>query len=227
MDLRQSFSPAPPEVFEAALLLKEAVSAHLAGDVALADSRLRAADNPLIGEWLDPIWTRRSPLVKAVRVEGLPPILPKNQRHHPRTATTEMRKALVARDGHHCRFCGIPLIRPEIRKLLNSIYPEAARWTSPHETNQHRGLQVMWMQYDHVVVHSRGGLTDMDNLVVACVACNFGRDRFTLEEMRMSDPRTDVRLPTWHGRNTWTGLEEILPEQLRWRQAPDSPFVPR
>jgi hypothetical protein len=116
-------------------------------------------------------------------------------------------------------------VRPEVRKLLNKLYPEAARWVWPGETDQqHRGLQVMWLQYDHVLVHCRGGVTDLDNLIVACAACNFGRDRFTLEEMRMSDPRIDIRLPSWEGRYTWNGLEMLLPEAQRYLQAADSPF---
>jgi 5-methylcytosine-specific restriction endonuclease McrA len=66
-----------------------------------------------------------------------------------------------------------------VRKALNRLYPEAARWKSIDAKDQHRGLQVMWLQYDHVVVHSRGGQTAMENLVVACAACNFGRDKYT------------------------------------------------
>jgi hypothetical protein len=120
----------------------------------------------------------------------------------------------------------MPLVRPEVRKMLTKLYPEAARWTSARETDQHRGLQAMWMQYDHVLVHSRGGATDLGNLIVTCAACNFGRDRFTLEEMGLSDPRIDVRLPSWDGRKSWTGLERLLPEAQRYVRAADSPFTP-
>jgi hypothetical protein len=88
-------------------------------------------------------------------------------------------------------------------------------------------LQVMWLQYDHVVVHSRGGETTMENLVVTCAACNFGRDRFTLEEMWLSDPRTSIRLASWDGRRVWSGLEEILPEAKRQAQSPTSLFRPQ
>ena len=226
MEVRQCFSQPIPEIFEAANLLKQAVSAHLQGDVIAANHYLRAADIRAIGDWLDPIWLRKCDLVRPEKVSDLPPILPKDQRYKPRTAPRPLCKALVARDGHHCRFCGMPLVRAEVRKLLNKLYPEAARWASPKETDQHRGLQAMWMQFDHVLVHSRGGATDLENLVVACAACNFGRDRFTLEEMRLSDPRIDIRLPSWEGRNTWNGLEMLLPEDQRYLQAADSPFRP-
>jgi hypothetical protein len=225
-EVRQCFSPPIPEIFETAHLLNRAMSAHLQGDFSAVDHYLRAADNRAIGDWLDPIWLRKSDLVRPEPVGDLPPILPKGQRYKPRIASRALCKALVARDGHHCRFCGMPLVRSEVRKFLNKLYPEAARWASTRETDQHRGLQAMWMQYDHVLVHSRGGFTDLDNLVVACAACNFGRDRFTLEEMRLSDPRIDIRRPSWEGRYTWNGLEMLLPEAQRYLQAADSPFRP-
>jgi 5-methylcytosine-specific restriction endonuclease McrA len=226
MEKRQCFSPPISEIFEAADLLKRGVSAHIQGDFVAAEHYFRAADIPAIGDWLDPIWLRKSDLVRREKVTNVPPIVPKEKRYKPRIAPRSLCKALVTRDGHHCRFCGMPLVRSAIRKCINKLYPSAARWTSPKETDQHRGLQVMWMQFDHLLVHSRGGATDLENLVVACAACNFGRDRFTLDEMRLTDPRIDVRLPSWEGRHTWDGLEILLPEPLRYVQAPDSVFRP-
>ena len=215
--LKDCFRKPIPQIFEAAHLLDSAASAHLQGDCAAADRALRAADMPIIGEWLDSIWLGRNESYRAVRaVTGLPPVLSKAERFQPRDATREMKRALVARDGHHCRLCAIPLVRPEVRKLLTNHYPDAARWTGTRHTEQHRGLQVMWLQYDHVVVHSRGGETSMDNLVVACPACNFGRDRFMMAEVRLRDPRLFPRAPTWDGWREWDGLERLLPPASRY-----------
>jgi len=121
-----------------------------------------------------------------------------------------MKKELIERDGYHCRLCGIPLVRAEVRKVLTQLYPEAARWTGSRESQQHRGLQVMWLQYDHVTVHSRGGETTMDNLVVTCPACNFGRDRWMMAEVGLRDPRLHRRSPSWHSWREWDGLERVL-----------------
>lgn len=215
--LRDCFRDPIPEIFEAAQLLDDAVSAHLRAHHITADRLLRAADMPIIGEWLDSIWTGGSHAYRAIRkVSGLSPVQPKADRYLPRHAPAVMKKALIGRDGHHCRLCGIPLVRAEIRKLLTSLYPEAARWTGIREFQQHRGLQVMWLQYDHMIVHSRGGETNMENLVVTCPACNFGRDRYTLEEVGLSDPREHIRYPSWTGRNDWDGLERLLPESERY-----------
>lgn len=211
--LRDCFAPPIPAIFEAARLLAAAIEEHTRGNTSHAEKLVEAADIPEIGEWLDPIWLRRSDLVEPVKVNSLPPILPKSERHVPRMPDAVMKRALIKRDGFHCRFCGMPLVRAEVRKEICRLYPSFARWTSTRETDQHRGLQVMWLQYDHVLVHSRGGQTSLENMVIACPACNFGRDRYCLEEVRFSDPRTHPRAPVWDGYNNWSGLEKILPER--------------
>jgi 5-methylcytosine-specific restriction endonuclease McrA len=214
--LRDCFRDPIPEIFEAAGLLNSAARAHLNGDRKSAETYLRAADMPVIGEWLDTIWSGHNNEFRAIRtVRDLPPVLPKEERCRPRDATPAMKKALIARDGFHCRLCGIPLIRPEVRKKINQLYPDAARWTGSRASDQHRGLQVMWLQYDHVVVHSRGGPTSMENIVVTCPACNFGRDRYMMSEVGLRDPRIHPRQPSWVNWSEWDGLERILPAQLR------------
>jgi 5-methylcytosine-specific restriction endonuclease McrA len=70
---------------------------------------------------------------------------------------------------------------------------------------QHAGLQAMWVQYDHVVPHARGGDNALTNLVVACAPCNCARMDYTLEEVGLLDPRT--REPV---RSSWDGLERLL-----------------
>ena len=219
--LKDCFREPIPEIFQAANLLATAVSEHLLGNPLAAEEALRAADMPVIGEWIDSVWLGPwvAPYRSIVKVSGLPPVLPKADRYFPRDAPPAMKRALVARDGHHCRLCGIPLIRAEIRKKLTQIYPEAARWTGIRAAEQHRGLQVMWLQYDHVLVHSRGGETTMDNLVVTCPGCNYGRDRFTLEEVSLRDPRSFIRRPVWDGWQTWRGLEQILPQSEQFTSA--------
>lgn len=214
--LRDCFRDPIPEVFEAANLLGYAAKAHLRGETARAEILVRAADMPVIGDWLDSIWLIPSSNKAIAQISDLPEILPKPDRHQPRDATPEMKRALVGRDGHHCRLCGIPLIRAEVRKIFNLNYPEAARWTGQKASDQHRGLQVLWLQYDHVVVHSRGGETSMTNLIVTCAACNYGRDRFMMSEVGLRDPRVHPRLPSWNGWREWDGLESVLPEGNRY-----------
>ena len=63
---------------------------------------------------------------------------------------------------------------------------------------------AMWAQYDHILPYARGGTSNLDNIVVACAPCNFGRMNYTLEEVGLTDPR--LREPV---RSTWGGLENF------------------
>ena len=61
----------------------------------------------------------------------------------------------------------------------------------------------------------------MENLVVACPACNFGRDRYMMTEVGLRDPRLSLRSPSWSGWREWDGLERILPENARYTYVQD------
>jgi len=214
-NLRESFSEPIGSIYYAAPLLSKGVKAHLSNDFETARKFIVAADMKEIGEWLDPIWLRKSGLVRHIKIDDIPPVVPKSARYKPRMPNASMKRDLIYRDGHHCRFCRMPVVRAEVRKEINRLYPNEAPWTSRKETDQHRGLQVMWLQYDHIIVHSPGGETTMDNLVITCPACNFGRDKYSIEEMRFLDPRSHFREANWLGCKGWNGLENVLPEKKR------------
>jgi 5-methylcytosine-specific restriction endonuclease McrA len=193
-----------PEIFDAARYLDAAVSAHLAGKVELADELFRLADNPAISKWTESLWGKGGPWTQApLPVKNPAPHISEDQRSEPRMPTKSQMAALLERDGYRCRFCGIPVIRREVREKITQKYPDAARWKS-RNVHQHAAFQAMWLQYDHLLPHSRGGVTDLSNLVITCAPCNFGRTELTLEEVGLLDPR--LRNPI---RSTWDGLERF------------------
>ncbi len=63
----------------------------------------------------------------------------------------------------------------------------------------------MWLQNDHIIPHSRGGHTTLDNMVITCAPCNFGRMEYTLAEVGLADPRD--RPPVI---SDWDGLEALV-----------------
>lgn len=198
--MRPCFRDPIPEIFDAARYLDAAVSAHLAGRTSLAHELFLAANIPSVREWLESIWGAKSPYVHTRTVSRMEVRAPLDVRM-PNKAQV---KALHERDGFHCRYCGIPVIRPEVRRLACQLFPEAVPWGRTN-ASQHSGFQTLWAQYDHVVPHSCGGTNELENLVVSCAACNYGKMSYTLEELGLSDPRE--RSPV---SSLWDGLERLL-----------------
>ncbi|MDX1367610.1 HNH endonuclease [Pseudomonas sp.] len=199
VSLKRCFREPIPEIFDAARYLDAAVSAHLRGHNNVAMELFALASDPKVWAWTDSVWGKNSPYVivkkqpNNVLSEKIPSRMP----------TSAQKAELHKRDGFHCRFCGIPVIRADIRKIIQKIYPTAVQWGRTN-ASQHAAFQCMWAQYDHVVPHSHGGANDLENLVITCAACNFGKMEYTLEELGLIDPRTFPPV-----KSTWDGLERI------------------
>jgi 5-methylcytosine-specific restriction endonuclease McrA len=201
--LRQCLRDSIPEIADAARYLDAAVSAHLAGRSDLAELLILQADMPEIREWTESLWGRNSPYVKVQEPSG--PVISAPQLIQARMPTTTDKAFLHLRDGYNCRFCGIPVIRAEVRKRIKAAYPKALSWGT-RNIECHAAFQAMWVQYDHIVPFKRGGSSDLSNLVVTCAPCNFGRMHHTIDEVGLLDPRE--RQPV---RSTWDGLERFSP----------------
>lgn len=192
-------------VFDSARLLDAAVTAHLDGRRDLAAELIRLADRPATREWSESLWGAGGPWSRPVVVDGTLPLVPKASRSKARMPTQAEMHALVARDGHHCRFCNVPLVRKEVRVAMRSVYPEAIPWGDTN-AQQHAAFQALWLQFDHIVPHARGGTSELENLVVTCAPCNYGRSNLTLAEVGLSDPREREPSPS-----SWDGLERFRP----------------
>ena len=190
-----------PAIFDAARYLDAAVAAHISGRRKLAEQLLTIANDQAVWNWTDSIWGKKSSYVRVPKWAS-----PAGVTKEPaRMPTADQKAAVHRRDGYHCRYCGMPVIRAEIRKYLQSVYPKAVQWGKTN-ASQHAAFQAMWAQYDHVVPHTHGGTNELGNLVLACAACNFGKWHYTLEELGITDPR--LFPPESSG---WDGLERVLP----------------
>lgn len=199
--MRYCLSEPIAHIWDAARHLDEAADAHLNGNSALAEELIRRADKPEIRSWLKAIWADSSVHLRVPLPQQQP--ISKELRSTSRMPTASDKALIHQRDGYNCRFCGMPVIRRETRTRIRALYPNALNWGSK-EAEQHAAFQAMWAQYDHVVPHAKGGTNDLQNLVLTCAACNFGRAGYTLEEVAVSDPR--LRPPV---RSTWDGLERF------------------
>jgi 5-methylcytosine-specific restriction endonuclease McrA len=198
--LKRCFREPIQEIFDAARYLDAAVSAHLAAHREIAEKLFSLSNDPKIRAWTNSIWGKNSPYVTVIKQIDLP-LLPRVGTRKPISAQIlELHK----RDGYHCRYCGLPVIRSEIRRKLSILYPNAVPWGKTN-ASQHAAFQAMWVQYDHVVPHSHGGTNDLNNLVVTCAACNYGKMSYTLEELSLLDPM--LYSPV---QSQWDGLERLL-----------------
>jgi hypothetical protein len=199
-----------PEIFEAAALLSRATDAHLAGDHSVAEEYIRSANMPKVRAWTESLWgskaanPNQNQYHRFRALADSPPILPSANRIPARMPSPTDMVLLIERDGRNCTFCEIPLIREKVRIEFNRSYPDASPWGRSNET-QHAAFQCMWLQFDHVLPHSRGGDNSLGNILVTCAPCNYGRGERTLGELGLIDPRAHSKHKT-----PWDGLERIL-----------------
>lgn len=188
-----------PEIYDVARYLDAAVSSHLAGHTQIANKLFRLANNQKVRDWAESIWGRKSQYVNVNKQNHLH----SKTKGEKRMPIASMKKALEERDGYHCRFCNIPVIHADIRKHLHKLYPDSIPWGKT-DASQHAGFQCLWLQYDHVVPHSAGGENTLDNLIITCSACNYGKMNYTLDELGLLDPRDFPPV-----QSTWDGLSRI------------------
>lgn len=202
--LRRSIKEPIPEIFAAYEALNAAVDAHLAGNADQAVRLFAKANAPAVWAWTNPAWLRPDLNVRIKSPDDDTRVVAKSQRDPRRDPTDDVKSAALDRDGYRCRCCGIPVIGADVRKLAHRLYPDAVPWGRlPDE--QHAAFQAMWLQFDHVVPHSHGGRSSLDNIVVTCGLCNYGKDRYTLAQLGLSDPRARDPEPC-----SWDGLQRLL-----------------
>ena len=118
---------------------------------------------------------------------------------------TKLENQVFERDGFHCRYCGIRLVSGKVLKALIKALDTSKFRRGPRNVDTHGMLCVFYPSADHVIPWNLGGRTDMDNLVTSCVPCNFGKDRFSIEQMGIENPF--LREPI---ADDWDGLNSLF-----------------
>jgi 5-methylcytosine-specific restriction endonuclease McrA len=220
--MRQSLKPAIPELFQAWEALSAAADAHLRGDATAAEALFHEADIPVLWDWLYPHWEKCHLNVVDKTPEGDSLTVAKVDRDPVRGLGRLDKTAVLRRDGYRCRYCGTPVISPEARKMACRLYPAAVPWDQNDPRKRHMGFQALWLQFDHVVPHSHGGRTDLANSVVSCALCNFGKDKYSLRQLGLEDPRLRAPVLTdWDGLDRLCGVRIGRPKLER--QSPSRP----
>jgi hypothetical protein len=202
--MRRCFAPPPEDTWEAAASLKRAIALHAEGDRPGAAACFRAANSESIRAWFRRIVGPYDQAVHGQRPQTLdPPMLPMAERPKPRMPSSAIKQAMLVRDGYHCRFCTMPVIPRPTFLAIAAAYPDDAPWSDIAAT-QHSFFQAANLQFDHILPHARGGPSTLENMVITCAVCNYGRMSFTLEESELLDPREFDPY-----RSSWSGLTDF------------------
>lgn len=146
---------------------------------------------------------------------GLPKPIKSAHGSDPVAAPTAFEKAVFARDGYLCRYCGLRLVpKPVFQAFAKAVGSESFPLGS---TNPGRhGLYLNFCAIaDHIMPHNLGGRTNMDNLVTACWSCNYGKAGWTVDEIGIDDPRVRPPCPSAE----WDGLTSLLPRLRAYARA--------
>ncbi len=148
--------------------MSAAVDAHIKGDWELAsqlfgkEGKRKGANGLRIWHWLNPGWTLDvddgKHIVDSRPLNDTKPV-PKEERDGKSSnMPASVKQAVLNRDGYRCRYCGIPVVDAEIRKIAHRFYPESVTWGAD-ERSLHAGFAVMWLQLESTayLVHEIGG----------------------------------------------------------------------
>lgn len=99
----------------------------------------------------------------------------------------------------------MPTIPPRTIEIVRTLLGQDALPWGKTNASKHGILFLARSEYDHVVPVSLGGIDSLDNLVTSCPGCNYGKDRWSLEELGLDDPRSRP-LPA----TEWNGLTHLV-----------------
>lgn len=222
--IRNSLLSSTPQMERAADLLNAAAEMILADRDEEAITLIEQADVIALFDVREQA-CRKPPIISVHRlreVANLLPKIPKDQRAPPFRSESSLGEAIFRRDGWRCRYCGCRVIPSKVRRWMDKRLSGAIRWDDKATLGCHAGFWTLWASVDHVIPRARGGQNEAENLVTACMVCNFAREDYMLEELGLADPRS--RLPVLDG---WDGLTRLLTNTTkRSPRRPEEPQAP-
>ena len=204
-----------PDWFESQLtLFSLAVEKAVSGQIAEARDVLQMIRSDEMRQWFDEHGqmsgiNRNKKL--AIRVSPAP-----LAELDPIRAPKPIEKKVFERDSYTCRYCGLRLISKEVLSAMESLVGSASFGTKGKNAEQHGVVHAFKIVADHVVPHRQGGRTNLENLVSACPACNYGKYNFTVEQLGISDPRD--RPPS---NSKWDGLTSLIADLKKKKETPE------
>jgi 5-methylcytosine-specific restriction endonuclease McrA len=105
--------------------------------------------------------------------------------------TNDFKNQVIERDGYVCGYCKGKLVSDERLNRISSIVGAENFRISGNNSQRHGYIYIVRTTVDHVLPQSKGGQTELDNLITCCWACNYGKAEKTLGEIGLVDPRVN------------------------------------
>jgi 5-methylcytosine-specific restriction endonuclease McrA len=115
-------------------------------------------------------------------------------------------KHVFNRDGYKCRYCGLKVIAKQVLIAFEKSVGASEFRNNGRNADQHGIVHAFKPVADHVFPHRLGGRTNLDNLVISCPACNYGKAHYTVQQLGIDDPRNREPEPT----PDWDGLTSLI-----------------
>jgi 5-methylcytosine-specific restriction endonuclease McrA len=125
-----------------------------------------------------------------------------------RRPSKKLELSIIARDGFHCRYCGIRIVPNDQLKNLQSLvgYMTLPNRSRAYGRTKNSDIHGIWLMTRATVDHVEpvaSGAVDVnreDNLVASCWSCNYAKWRYTIGDLRLDHPKCrPVKLTHWRG----------------------------
>jgi hypothetical protein len=125
-----------------------------------------------------------------------------------RMPSMRVRSEIFLRDGYVCQYCSLPVVNTRVfHEFSKSIGIE--QFSSEKSDTKANGIVLGFSAtVDHVDPYSSGGDSNTNNLVTTCWGCNFGKLNYSLEDLRINDPRSLPKKVSY----AWNGLIDYIPK---------------
>lgn len=198
--------PPPPWLVEAVSDFAEAARFAACGEVETASLGLTSKVEGNAREWF--VEHAQISANHRRRVLGVP--RPgKTIKRSRSTVSMQVKRRVWERDNYTCRYCQLPTIPDNVRVALCGVVGNNVVPWGDTNSSRHGVALVARTEYDHVHPATLGGTDDESNLVTSCAACNYGKDRYTIDELGLDDPRKRATSTT-----EWDGLNSLVPSLL-------------
>jgi len=196
--------PYPKKFDEGIDRFVEAVNVAASGNRRQAREMVEAIDHEPMVKWFD----ETAQHVGSVRLKLFGGESGKRSGGGKRDMRVTRVRRIAARDGYLCGYCNIRVIEPEVLRKIDTLLDSGIlhKRSKPRNNRSYHGIWLMTaVTLDHIEPLAKNHDDSDGNLVTCCWSCNFGKYHYTLQDLKLDEPKK--------GRGTttrWLGTRDLL-----------------